>query len=80
MTPRWPQDGSFPTPATHGLFGEREFRLMKPTAVFINVARGPVVQEPALIAALRERWIAGAGLDVFDEEPLRHVVDVAQGY
>ncbi len=58
------------TPATRGLFGEREFRLMKPTAVFINVARGPVVQEQALIAALREGWIAGAGLDVFDEEPL----------
>jgi len=58
------------TPATRGLLGEREFRLMKPTAVFINVARGAIVQEPALLTALRSGWIAAAGLDVFDEEPL----------
>jgi len=58
------------TPATRGVLGEREFRLMRPTAVFINVARGTILQEPALLRALREGWIAGAGLDVFDAEPL----------
>lgn len=58
------------TPETKGRMGEREFRSMKPTAVFINVSRGPVVQEAALVQALRERWIAGAGLDVFEVEPL----------
>jgi glyoxylate reductase len=57
------------TPATKHLFGEREFRAMKPTAYFINVARGPVHDEAALLRALRERWIAGAGLDVFENEP-----------
>jgi phosphoglycerate dehydrogenase-like enzyme len=58
------------TPQTRGLIGEREFRLMKPTAVFINVARGSIVREADLVRALREGWIAGAGLDVFDREPL----------
>ena len=58
------------TPSTRGLIGEREFRLMKATAVLINVARGPIVQEAALLNALRGGWIAGAGLDVFDQEPL----------
>ncbi len=58
------------TPETRGRMGEREFRLMKRTAVFINVSRGPIIQEAALIRALREGWIAGAGLDVFDVEPL----------
>jgi phosphoglycerate dehydrogenase-like enzyme len=58
------------TPATRGLLGEREFRLMKSTAVLINVSRGVVVQERALVTALREGWIAGAGLDVFEQEPL----------
>jgi len=58
------------TPETKGRMGEREFRLMKASAVFINVSRGPIVQEPALIRALRDGWIAGAGLDVFDTEPL----------
>jgi phosphoglycerate dehydrogenase-like enzyme len=55
---------------TRGLVGETELRLMKPTAYFINTARGPIVQEAALIRALQEKWIAGAGLDVFEEEPL----------
>ena len=57
------------TEATQGLIGERELRLMKREALLINTSRGPVVQEPALIQALREGWIAGAGLDVFEEEP-----------
>jgi phosphoglycerate dehydrogenase-like enzyme len=55
---------------TRGLVGEQELRSMKPTAVLINTARGPIVDEQALIHALRHSVIAGAGLDVFDEEPL----------
>lgn len=55
--------------ATH-LIGERELRLMRPDAFLINVGRGGLVDEPVLIRALRERWIAGAGLDVFATEPL----------
>lgn len=58
------------TAQTRGLIGEREFRMMKPTALFINVGRGPLVQEPALVRALRDGWIAAAGLDVFEHEPL----------
>jgi glyoxylate reductase len=56
-------------PSTHLLIGEREFRLMKPTAFFVNTGRGRIVDEPALLRALREKWIAGAGLDVFWQEP-----------
>jgi len=55
---------------TRHLMGEKEFKQMKPTAYFINTARGSVVDEPALIKALQERWIAGAGLDVFEKEPI----------
>ncbi|MGH9627428.1 MAG: NAD(P)-dependent oxidoreductase, partial [Bryobacteraceae bacterium] len=55
---------------TEGLIGEPQFRLMKPSAYFINTARGPIVQHAALVKALEERWIAGAGLDVFHTEPL----------
>ncbi len=58
------------TPATRGLIGEPELRTMKPTAVLINIGRGPIVQERVLIHALQERWIAGAALDVFEKEPL----------
>jgi phosphoglycerate dehydrogenase-like enzyme len=58
------------TPETRGMMGAREFGLMKPTAYFINTARGPIVDEEALIAALRDRRIAGAGLDVFAREPI----------
>lgn len=57
------------SPETRGLIGERHFRLMKPTAFFINTARGPIVQYDALLRALQERWIAGAGLDVYPQEP-----------
>ncbi len=55
---------------TWHLMGEKEFKQMKPTAYFINTARGMVVDEAALIKALEERWIAGAGLDVFEKEPV----------
>ena len=61
---------TFLSEETRHLIGEKEFRQMKPTAYFINTARGPVVDEPALIKALQEKWIAGAGLDVFEKEPV----------
>lgn len=57
------------TEQTRQLLGDRELRLMKPTAYLINVARGPIVDQAALVAALRENRIAGAGLDVFETEP-----------
>lgn len=55
---------------TRGMLGERELNLMKPTAYLVNVARGEMVDEHALVRLLRERRIAGAGLDVFETEPL----------
>jgi phosphoglycerate dehydrogenase-like enzyme len=58
------------SPRTRGLIGARELALMKPTAILINTSRGPIVQEAALLAALRERRIAGYGADTFDVEPL----------
>src|SRR5947209_9687461 len=56
-------------PATHHLIGERELQMMKPTAILINTARAPIVDEKALVKALRAGTIAGAGLDVFENEP-----------
>lgn len=57
-------------PTTRNLIGRRELELMKPTALLINTGRGPTLDEEALVEALRERRIAGAGLDVFSREPL----------
>jgi len=58
------------TPETRHYIGERELRMMKPTAILINVARGPVVDSQALYTALKEGWIRAAGLDVTDPEPI----------
>jgi phosphoglycerate dehydrogenase-like enzyme len=57
-------------PRTRGMIGERELRAMKRGAYFVNVARGELVDEATLVRALAEGWIAGAGLDVFEHEPL----------
>lgn len=57
------------TPDTHHLISGRELALMKPTAILINTARGPIVDEKALVQALQTKKIAGAGLDVFEREP-----------
>ena len=58
------------TPETRGMIGEAELAAMKPTAVVINVGRGPVINEAALVRALSSHRIKGAALDVFDQEPL----------
>jgi glyoxylate reductase len=60
------------TPATHHLIGVRELAWMKPTAFVINTARGPIVDEGALANALTTGVIAGAGLDVYEQEPAIH--------
>jgi D-3-phosphoglycerate dehydrogenase len=59
------------TPEAVGFLKEHHFRQMKKTAIFINTGRGPTVDESALIRALDEKWIAGAGLDVFEVEPVK---------
>ena len=58
------------SPRTRSLLGKAELNLMKPTAYLVNTSRGPIIDESALINALREKRIAGAGLDTFDIEPL----------
>jgi len=57
------------TPETHNLFGKREFDMMKDTAVLVNTARGELIDEDALLEALKNKKIWGAGLDVFKKEP-----------
>ena len=59
------------TAETHHLFDESQLRRMKPTAILINTARGPIVDDRALHRALSEGWIAGAGLDDIEEEPAK---------
>ncbi len=63
------REGESSAPTYH-LFNERTLRMMKPTAFLVNTSRGPVVEEAALAKALRENWIAGAALDVYEQEPL----------
>jgi glyoxylate reductase len=63
------REGESATPTFH-LFNERTLRMMKPTAFLVNTSRGPVIDEAALALALREKWIAGAALDVYEKEPL----------
>jgi phosphoglycerate dehydrogenase-like enzyme len=58
------------TPASRGLIGAAQLRKMKPTAYLVNTARGPLINDEALVHALKEGWIAGAALDVFTVEPL----------
>jgi len=60
------------TAETHHLIGNAELRLMRPTAYLINTTRGPVVDEAALVAAIQEGRLAGAGLDVYEQEPALH--------
>jgi glyoxylate reductase len=63
------REGESDTPTYH-LFNERTFRMMKPTAFLVNTSRGPVIDEAALARAIKEKWIAGAALDVYEKEPL----------
>jgi glyoxylate reductase len=63
------REGESDTPTYH-LFNEKTLRTMKPTAFLVNTSRGPIVDENALARALKENWIAGAALDVYEKEPL----------
>src|SRR2546429_9965250 len=63
------REGESKTPTYH-LFNEKTLRRMKPSAYLINTSRGPVVEEAALAKAIQQGWIAGAALDVFEQEPL----------
>jgi lactate dehydrogenase-like 2-hydroxyacid dehydrogenase len=63
------REGESTTPTFH-LFNDRTLRIMKPTAFLVNTSRGPVIDENALAQALKENWIAGAALDVYEKEPL----------
>jgi len=63
------REGETPNPTYH-LINDQTLRMMKPTAFLVNTSRGPVVSEKALARALRENWIAGAALDVYEKEPL----------
>jgi glyoxylate reductase len=63
------REGESGTPTFH-LFNERTLRMMKPSAFLVNTSRGPVIDEAALARALKENWIAGAALDVYEKEPL----------
>ena len=58
------------TPETHHMLSDEQFAVMKPSSIVINVGRGPVIDEAALIRALQEKKVRGAALDVFEEEPL----------
>ncbi|MBT2531219.1 D-2-hydroxyacid dehydrogenase family protein [Arthrobacter sp. ISL-48] len=58
------------SPRTEGIVGEQELRLLGPEGILVNTARGPLVDQDALVRALSEGWIGGAALDVFDQEPL----------
>lgn len=60
------------SPSTHHLIGARELAWMRPTAFLINTARGPIIDEGALVNALKTGIIAGAGLDVYEQEPSLH--------
>ncbi len=60
------------SPETHHLINRNSIRLMKPTAYLVNMARGPVVEEAAVVSALENGWIAGAALDVYELEPVVH--------
>jgi phosphoglycerate dehydrogenase-like enzyme len=63
------REGESTAPTFH-LFNERTLRMMKPTAFLVNTSRGPVIDQEALAHALKQNWIAGAALDVYEKEPL----------
>jgi len=64
------------TKETEGMIGERQLRSMKPTGILINVSRGKLIQENKLVQALKQGWIAGAGLDTFESEPLQEISEL----